>query len=206
MKPPPSAPLLELRGLRSRLAGPFDLGLDPGECVAITGPSGAGKSLFLRMIADLDPSEGEVRLHGRERHSWPAPAWRRQVLYNAAEPAWWCDRICDHFTASDRERAHELVPLLDLPVTLFAAPVTQLSTGERLRMALIRAVAAEPAVLLLDEPTASLDQDSTALVEELLADRLAGGTAILLVTHNLQQARRVASRQVRMTTRQFERA
>ena len=195
--------LLQLRGLRSRLAGPFDLELDAAECIAITGPSGAGKSLFLRMVADLDPNEGQITLKGRERRTWAAPEWRRQVMYCAAEPGWWHDRIDAHFPGAALARARELAPLLDLSLDLFEAPVQQLSTGERLRMALIRAVAAEPPVLLLDEPTGALDQDSTALVEELLADRLAGGTAVLMVTHNLEQARRIGTRHLRIAERRM---
>ncbi len=198
-----AVPLLELSGLRSRLAGPFEVALEIGECIAITGPSGAGKSLFLRMIADLDPNEGRVLLNGRERRTWPAPAWRRQVIYNAAEPGWWGERIGEHFPGPAMQRARDLAPLLDLAPDLFDAPVIQLSTGERQRMALIRALAAEAPVLLLDEPTGALDQDSTALVEELLADRLAGGTAIVMVTHNIDQARRIGARHLRMAGRRL---
>jgi putative ABC transport system ATP-binding protein len=195
--------LLELIGLRSPLAGPFDLQLEAGECIAITGASGAGKSLFLRLIADLDPGDGQVLLNGRERRSWTPPAWRRQVLYNAAEPGWWAARVGEHFPGAALDQARELVPLLDLSLGLLDAPVVQLSTGERQRMALIRALVVEPPVLLLDEPTGALDQDSTALVEEMLAERLGGGTAILMVTHNPEQARRVGSRHGQMVARRL---
>ncbi len=195
--------LLELIGLRSHLAGPFDLQLERGECVAITGASGAGKSLFLRLIADLDPGEGQVLLNGRERQNWTPPAWRRHVLYNAAEPGWWAARVREHFPGPALSRAREMAPLLDLSLGLLDAPVVQLSTGERQRMALIRALAVESPVLLLDEPTGALDQDSTALVEEMLAERLATGTAILMVTHNPEQARRVGSRQAQMVARRL---
>ena len=88
---------LRIVGLHSALAGPFDLSIAAGECVAIAGASGAGKSLFLRMIADLDPNRGEVFLDERERHSFSPPAWRRQVAYSAAEPGWWSERVADHF-------------------------------------------------------------------------------------------------------------
>ena len=58
---------------------------------------GGGKSLFLRMIADLDPCQGEVFLDGVERRRMTAPAWRRQVVYNAAEPGWWREAVAEHF-------------------------------------------------------------------------------------------------------------
>jgi ABC-type iron transport system FetAB ATPase subunit len=61
------APRLSLKGLKSALAGPFDLAVEQGGCVGITGPSGSGKSLFLRMICDLDANNGEVWLDGRPR-------------------------------------------------------------------------------------------------------------------------------------------
>jgi putative ABC transport system ATP-binding protein len=195
--------LLELIGLRSALAGPFDLRLEAGECIAVTGASGAGKSLFLRLIADLDPGQGEVLLNGRERRNWTPPAWRRQVLYNAAEPGWWATRVGEHFPGPALARAREMAPLLDLSLGLLDAPVVQLSTGERQRMALIRALVVEPPVLLLDEPTGALDQDSTALVEEMLAERIAEGTAVLMVTHNPEQARRLGSRHGQMVARRL---
>src|SRR5215472_16274972 len=88
---------LRIVGLHSALAGPFELDLAAGECLAITGPSGAGKSLFLRMIADLDACQGKVFLDGVERHRMMAPTWRRQVVYNAAEAGWWHEGVAEHF-------------------------------------------------------------------------------------------------------------
>ena len=81
----PTPPALRIDGLRSALAGPFTLALEPGGCIGITGASGAGKSLFLRMICDLDPNDGEVWLNGAPRSAMTAPAWRRQVVYVPAE-------------------------------------------------------------------------------------------------------------------------
>ena len=195
--------LLILRGLRSSLAGPFDLTLAPGECITITGPSGAGKSLFLRMIADLDPSQGDVLLTGRSRHQWTPPEWRRRVTYCPAEPGWWTDRVADHIPPARTHAARALMPALALRPELFDAPVSQLSTGERQRMALIRALVLGSDVLLLDEPTGSLDEDSTTRVEQLLRDRLTRGTAMLMVTHNPAQARRLGTRHLRMHERRL---
>ena len=161
----------------------------------------AGKSLFLRMIADLDPSEGEVLLDGRERRSWTAPAWRRQVVFSAAEPGWWGEQVGEHFPGAALNRARSLGPRLGLAPELFDVPVTQPSTGERQRLALLRALALDSPVLLLDEPTGALDQESTERVEELLLERLAVGTAILMVTHNPSQAERMGRRHLRLVER-----
>ena len=192
---------LRIANLLSALAGPFDLELAAGECVAITGPSGAGKSLFLRMVADLDPNQGEVFLEGVERRTLPAPAWRRKVVYNAAEPGWWHERVADHFPGTELEAARAMAPRLALAPALLDAPVLQLSTGERQRMALIRALALHSPVLLLDEPTGPLDEQSTILVEDLLRERLAAGIMIIMVTHSATQAARLGHRHLRMENR-----
>ena len=196
-----SRPRLRIVNLCSRLAGPFDLELAPGECLAITGPSGSGKSLFLRMVADLDPNQGEVFLDGVERRTFPASAWRRRVVYNAAEPGWWHERVADHFTGEAIRFAHTMAPRLALQPSLLDGLVVQLSTGERQRMALIRALALQSPVLLLDEPTGALDEASTTLVEGLLRERLAASVTIAMVTHSTAQAGRLGHRHLRMENR-----
>jgi ABC-type iron transport system FetAB ATPase subunit len=197
---------LRIVNLRSRLAGPFDFDLGAGECLAVTGPSGAGKSLFLRMFAVLDPNEGEVFLDGIERRTITAPAWRRQVVYGAAEPGWWSERIADHFHGADMAFARFLAPRLALAPTLLEGPVVQLSTGERQRMALMRSLAVNSTVLLLDEPTGALDEETTKLVEQVLRERLAAGVTIAMVTHSVAQAARLGHRHLRMEDRRLVQA
>lgn len=204
--PASSPPRLRVVHLRSRLAGPFDLDLPAGSCTVITGSSGAGKSLLLRMIADLDPNHGEVFLDGKERRSFTAPAWRRSVLYSAAEPGWWFDSVAPHFPGPTLDTARRLAPELGLSPDLLQGSVIRLSTGERQRLALIRAMALEPPVLLFDEPTGALDQDSTKRVEALLRERLAAGTAMLLVSHSPEQAVRLGDQHFRMEARRLVRA
>ncbi len=198
--------MLKIEGLRSPLAGPFDFVLEPGRCLAVMGPSGSGKSLFLRMIADLDPHEGEAWLGERARSSMTAPAWRRQVAYVAAESGWWADDVASHFPAERRAPAQALAARLGLSAELFQAQVARLSTGERQRLALVRALAPEPPVLLLDEPTAALDHDSVGQVEALLKERLAAGAAVVLVTHDAGQAERLGDRRLRMAAGQLSEA
>lgn len=184
---------LRVQDLRSPLAGPFSFEVPAGGCLAVTGPSGSGKSLLLRMVADLDPHEGEAWLDGVAQSATPAPAWRRQVVLSAAEPGWWMDRVSDHFAAPRPDAAR-----LGLPADIWDRPVARCSTGERARLALLRALAGQPAVLLLDEPTGALDTAATAAVEALLRERLAAGLTLVLVTHDPAQAARLGTEQRRM--------
>jgi ABC-type multidrug transport system ATPase subunit len=188
--------VLDISNLRTELFGPVSLSVNRGECVAIVGASGSGKSLLLRAIADLDPNEGEVRLGERQRDSMPAYEWRRLVALVPAESGWWSDHVGDHFEPQD-----DPAELLDAVGLAEALPwaVSRLSTGERQRLALVRALAGKkPLALLLDEPTASLDAAATEQVEQLLNRQRAGGVATLLVTHDRQQAERLASQRLLM--------
>jgi putative ABC transport system ATP-binding protein len=189
--------LLEIRDLTGAPGGPFNVTLAAGECLVISGPSGIGKSLLLRMIADLDDNTGTALLNGVARDAMPAPQWRRQVMYVAAESGWWGDKVREHMQPAAQAAA--LAPRLNLHAELLDAPVAQLSTGERQRMALLRAIIRKPAVLLLDEPTSALDQASTLAVETLLTELATAGTGLLVVSHNEQQAERIATRRMEMT-------
>jgi ABC-type iron transport system FetAB ATPase subunit len=200
----PPVPSLRTEGLRSALAGPFDLSLPRGRCVGITGPSGSGKSLFLRMIADLDPNEGEVFLNGQARSSMAAPAWRRQVVYVPAESGWWSDHVVDHFPSARLEEARTLSGRFGLPAEVIDGPVSRLSTGERQRLALIRAFVRHPPVLLLDEPTSALDEAGVRRVEAALAEHKAAGVAVVLVTHDPAQAERLAEQRLIMNAGRLE--
>jgi phosphate-transporting ATPase len=183
--------MLTVSGLkRLHLSVSFDL--QDGECVALQGPSGVGKTLLLRSIADLDPNEGTVKLDGTLREAMPAPAWRKQVTYLAAEPGWWSDIVHEHFTNWDD--ALPLVKRLGLPTDCGPWPIQRLSTGERQRLGLVRALMLPSRVLLLDEPTSALDSASAAAVESLIAERIANGTSVIWSTHDNAQARRVGSR------------
>lgn len=185
---------LRIEGLKSALAGPFDLEIAPGGCVGITGASGSGKSLFLRMVCDLDPNEGEAFQAGAARSSMTAPAWRRRVIYVPAESGWWSEHILDHFAKDQRAEAGALCARLGLPDAILEQPVSRLSTGERQRLGLIRAFVAHSPVLLLDEPTSALDGDGAGRIEAVLSERMAAGMALVLVTHDPAQADRLAGR------------
>jgi len=169
------------------------LEVNANEIVCVTGDSGAGKTVLLRAIADLDPNQAEdVVCNGQHRSMVPAPEWRRMVGYLAAEPGWWHARVGDHY--DDIAAARHLAVRLGVDPAAFDRPVALASTGERQRLALIRALLRRPQALLLDEPTSALDTSSKTVVEALLREVSAAGTAIVLVSHDSGQARRLGAR------------
>ena len=147
--------------------------------------------MLLRAIADLDANEGSVFAGAFERARTPAPAWRRTVACVPAEPGWWGDVVRDHF---DSPYPTALVQSMGFGREVFEARVSRLSTGERQRLALARCLARSPEVLLLDEPTAALDERNKHEVEAVLTACLARGASLLLVTHDPAQAARLAAR------------
>jgi len=194
---------LTLADLRSSLAGPFELNAVAGDVIVVTGRSGSGKSLFLRMLADLDVNDGTVILDGKDRRTFSAPNWRALVMYVAAESGWWFDTVAEHFAAEDADLANGLAAELGLSPDLMSAPVAQLSSGERQRWALIRAVVRHPRVLLLDEPTGALDQNSVERVEQFLRRQVEQGTILILVTHDPGLAERMGGRRFEMVDRKL---
>lgn len=184
--------MLRVEHLQAGTLPPLTFEVAAGECLAVEGPSGAGKTRLLRAIADLDPAPGQVFLNGAERNEMPAPRWRRHVRYCAAEPAWWIDTPREGFADAPSGRVQRLLHSLGLDSTVLDRTVAALSTGERQRLALARALIDEPQVLLLDEPTAALDPQSGALVEELIRYQTLAGRSAILVSHDRGQIERLA--------------
>jgi len=175
-----------------------DVEFDGSGLSVIMGPNGAGKTLLLRVLANLTNADsGTVRWGGKIPSRALAPKvgvvfqkpvlLRRSVLQNvkyALAAAGVAIRARD-------VRARELLELASLS-HLAGAPARVLSGGEQQRLALARALAAEPEVLLLDEPASSLDPAATLAVERLIADVCRRGTRLVLITHDIGQARRLA--------------
>src|SRR5258708_9963842 len=195
---------LVVKELRSEFAGPFDLNLGAGPCASITGPAGSGKRLFLRMIADLEPNEGKVWLNVTERASINAPEWRRKVTYVSAESGWWADTVIEHFARNKRSEVAGLAARLGLHTDLLDASIARLSTGEKQRLALVRALLLCPPVLLLDEPTGPRDRGSVTRVEALLREPMAAGISVLLGTPDANQAERLGDQRYRMAAGRLE--
>ena len=193
---------LTVKSLRTQYVGPLDLAIAPGECVCLSGASGSGKSLTLRAIADLDPHEGELYLDDSLSTQMTAPEWRKQVGLLPAESQWWAETVSEHFN-----NGKKYVEKLGFGRDVFGWAVSRLSTGEKQRLALARLLGNRPAVLLLDEPTASLDRPNIGSVEMLIADyRERHQAAVLWVSHDPEQISRIASRHYRIENGRLEEA
>lgn len=171
-----------------------------GHCLAVEGPSGSGKTRLLRAIADLDPTPGQIFLDGAERGEMPAPRWRSMVRYVAAEPGWWTSTPRHAFPDNERtmEKVERAMASLGLGPEIIDRPIAQLSTGERQRLALLRALVDEPRVLLLDEPTSALDASHAALVEELIRYQLISNSSVIIVSHDEAQIARLADTRLQL--------
>ena len=205
-----NAPVRALRGV--------DLSVDGGEFVALMGPSGCGKSTLLNLVAGLDtPDEGEISVAGEQvtgRGEDDLARLRRQhiglvfqffnllegmtVLENVALPA----VIAGRRRKMAETRARDLLDLLGISDKAGALPGV-LSGGQRQRLALARALANEPTLLLADEPTGALDSAGGEEIIELLRRLHAGGQTIVMVTHDAGVAA-AAGRLVRMRDGRIE--
>lgn len=196
----PTSPLATLRGVAVtrrgvRLIDGLDLDVPARGITALMGPNGAGKSLTLRLVAGLiAPEAGCVDLapEVRDRVSL---VFQKPVLLRRSLRANLDHALAVHGVRR-RDRPARIAGLLARGGLgdLAARPARQLSGGEQQRVAMMRALAAEPRLLLLDEPTASLDPQATATIEGLIRDAAAEGLSVVLVTHDAGQARRLADR------------
>ena len=180
--------------------GPYSFSVEKGECVGLTGRSGIGKTQLFRAITDLIPSGGEILLEGIRSSALSPTQWRSKVTMVPADSFWWYDRAGDHFSVSPQTPfLQENCMLLGLDVEVLNWQVSRLSTGERQRLALLRALHNRPTVLLLDEPSSGLDRYNTGLMETFIEHyRKLNKPAIVWVSHDPEQLRRVTTREFRM--------
>lgn len=217
-----TTPALAVRGLAAgfrnrkvhhRVVDRVDLDIDPGECVALVGMSGAGKTTIARCLLGLhEPESGSIAVNGIDlapRARDRPVALRRSIQFVPQDPEGSLNprrRVGDtlgHTLRSarglDRGRAEDaaldLVHRVRLSPELLPRFPRQLSGGERQRIAIARALATEPSVLVCDEVTSSLDVSVEAAVLDLIDElRRDGDMAVLLITHDLRVVRRVADR------------
>ncbi len=186
----PSRRELLLRGVS------FEAG--PGEAVAVVGPSGAGKSTLAKALAGLWPiAQGEIRLGGAELSAWGEALWREHLGYLPQEVTLFAGSVAENiarfYPGADEETvvraaraagAHEMI--LSLPGaydTMLAGGNGGVSGGQRQRIGLARALYGDPALLVLDEPDASLDDAGTWALNRAIAGAKAAGRAVVVMAH-----------------------
>src|SRR5579862_329186 len=178
-----------------------DLTVESGQTVVITGPSGCGKSTLLHLLAAIDvPTSGSIAAAGQDLSQWgDLGDYRRRyvglvfqfhdliprlpVSANVELPMFGTGRP----PRKRRQRAQELLELVDMGFAAHRLP-NEISGGERQRVAIARALANDPAVLLADEPTGSLDSASTERIIDLFGTLRDAGRTIVIVTHAAEVA------------------
>jgi ABC-2 type transport system ATP-binding protein len=200
---------LEIRQLHKQFGGKvavdgLDLTIAPGEFHALLGPNGAGKTTTLRIVAGLMKADsGSVRIFGRDIAAEPAEAKRSLAflpddppLYGKLYPLEYLEFVAGLWSidaAAAGARADELVSLLGLDEKR-GARIDSFSRGMRQKLALAGALIHDPAVMVLDEPLTGLDAAAARQVKDILIERTKRGCAIVLTTHILEIAERLAER------------
>ena len=212
----PDVPLLSLRGVSKefgaiRALSDIDLRIDRGEVVALLGDNGAGKSTLVKVLAGVHPQDhGTIEFEGRPV-SIPTPAASRALgIATVYQDLALCDNldvVANLFLGCEKGRltlgeedmekhAWRLLHELAARIPSVRVPVAALSGGQRQTVAIARSLIGEPALVMLDEPTAALGVAQTAEVLNLVERLRDRGHGVLLITHNMADVRAVADRAV----------
>ena len=195
-------------GIRSRtLLREVAMEIGPGEIVGMTGASGVGKTTLLKTAVGLmDPVAGRALLDGKTGDVWTWPAFRRAVQFLPQRPVFFEGTVAENLARPfgyasaegpfSEAEAEQRMRAVGLSVSLLGEDALRCSEGEQQRVALVRALSLRPRVLLLDEPTAALDEEGCALVEKAVREHVGAAGGALVVTHNHAQAERFCHRVV----------
>jgi len=175
--------------------------IDAGRMIAVMGPSGTGKSTLFRLLNRLEePDRGSITYRGKPLTEWHPVRLRREVHYVFQTPVLFPGTVEDNLSypcklAGERVNRKELVRLLErvgLPASYLSRRVEQMSGGEKQRVNLARSLALDSPVLLMDEPTSALDPKGATVVEQEICRLHKEGKTIVWITHDPQQAERIA--------------
>lgn len=181
----------------------ISLKINKGDYIYIVGPSGGGKSTFLKLCCHLiSPTKGNIFYKGKNLLDYNPIELRKEISYTFQTPYLFGDRIVENIefpfkirnSQVDYEKVYSLMELFKINKDFLQNEVTNLSGGEKQRIALIRNLLFKPEILLLDEVTSALDKENTEIVEEAISELNKEGVTILWVTHNLEQSRRNGNR------------
>ncbi|MFQ5906106.1 MAG: phosphate ABC transporter ATP-binding protein [bacterium] len=179
-----------------------DMTVREGEIFVILGPTGSGKSTLLRMLNRLEvPDSGKIFLDGKDTEQYDILDVRRKIGMVFQSPVLFDGRVEEDILfgqrlrgTADRALAGQLAKLVGLPNHLLDRTTRELSAGEKQKVAIARALANQPEILLMDEPTSALDPSSRLHIEEFIKKARNAGPTVILVTHDVEQAKRLADR------------
>jgi putative ABC transport system ATP-binding protein len=210
-------PILSVKNLGRKISQRWlwrylNFDLFSGERVAVVGASGTGKSLLLRALAGLDTvQQGQITLDNKSISSYFMPHYRSQIIYLHQRPALWEGTVEENLQqvyslathshlVYDRQRILNYLCLLDKDTDFLYRPVSAISGGEGQIVAFLRALQLNPRILLLDEPTASLDARTVSCLENLVATWLSDDPkrAYLWTSHDPNQLQRLTTRQINL--------
>lgn len=191
-------PILNIRHLGFEADGKsiltdINLQVARGTSLTIKGPSGSGKSTLLRLIATLlTPTSGEIEFEGQPVSTYKRPEYRKEVSYCFQQPTLFGDVVKDNLMfpfqirnqAFDEKRALSALNDVDLPDSILDQDITELSGGEKQRVALVRNLLFQPKILLLDEISAGLDTATKGIVHRLIETYRSKGVTLIAVTHD----------------------
>jgi putative ABC transport system ATP-binding protein len=202
-------PLLELKGVSQYKQGQeilndITFAIQEGDIIGCLGPSGAGKTSLFRLLNMLDsPSKGEIFLRGKKLDTYDPMLLRRQIGYLAQKPRLFGIDVKDNLSYPYEIIGQNLneaeiqfyLNKVGFDNNILTKAIKGLSGGEQQRIGLIRLLLVKPKILLLDEFTSALDEETTRRAEDLiLSERTKNKLAVLFITHNIVQAKRLANK------------
>jgi putative ABC transport system ATP-binding protein len=202
-------PLLELVDVKLEMLGKpildgISFRVNSGDVIGVMGSSGSGKTSTFRIINLLQsPTQGTVFYQSKDTLTYPPTTLRREIGYVFQKTYLFGSTIMENLTypyqlLQQKPNFQEITDYLNqanLPENIVTKKINELSGGEQQRIALIRSLLIKPKILLLDEVTASLDEENTVIIEKLIRDQNENkNVTILFISHNTKQAERLAQK------------
>lgn len=183
----------------------LNLSINEGDFIAVSGPSGSGKSTFFKLLNHLiSPVSGKIIYRNKNIMEYNPVQLRKKICLCSQMPYLFGEKVLDNLLfpfsqrklVIDRNLIKKYLELLNLDESFLDKNPHNLSGGEKQRIAIIRAMAVKPDILLLDEVTSALDDANTNAVEELIKDLNKNGVTILWITHDSNQYQRLGNRRI----------
>lgn len=202
--------ILEIKNLHykannTKILNNINLKVDKGDSISIVGKSGSGKSTLLKLCADLiEINSGEIYYNGKNYKEYDPLILRKNISYCIQSPHLFGENVYENLEFPfkirkekfNKERVISLLNQFDLDESILKKDITSLSGGQKQRISIIRNLIYTPDILLLDESTASLDNENSKRVENYIKELNLNGTTILWITHSSEQSESIFNKRI----------